>query len=249
MKKTLILSTFLFILITQSFGQDKKFHFGVTLNPNYSYRFYEVDNEIFSFAKNLYDSIDRPQISYSTGIFAERHLSEKIKIRLGLNMMRMGFGSKKLLLQGGWGSQNNNGTFDPNIPVDSNAISGLKISHGNYFLEIPLDFQYFMGSKKRLFVDFGFSPCINFLNRVNHTTYFQDGRVESKNKEDKAPYYRKVALTTQFGFGYNMPIFKKYVLEIQPRFQLFVTPVSNSINTSSFNVFLYNAGLQFAVKV
>ncbi len=248
MKKTLILSTFLFVLITQLFGQDKKFHFGVTLNPNYSYRFYEVDNEIFSFAKNLYDSIDRPQISFSTGIFAERHLSEKIKIRLGLNMMRMGFGSKKSTnLQ--WGSQNNNGTFDPTIPADSSVAGGLKISHGNYFVEIPLDFQYFMGSKKRLFVDFGFSPCINFLNRVYHKTYFPDGRVESKTMEDKSSHFRKVALTTQLGFGYNLPIFKKYVLEIQPRFQLFVTPASESINTSSFNVFLYNAGLQFAVKV
>jgi Outer membrane protein beta-barrel domain len=220
----------------------------VSLNPNYSYRFYEVSKEPFSFAKNLYDSIDRPKISYSAGIFVERHLSEKFKIRLGLNMMKMGYGTKKLLLRG-WGSQGGNGVFDPGMPGDSSMQDGLKLSYNNFYIEIPLDFQYFMGSKKRLFVDLGFSPCINFLNKVNHKTYFPDGRVESKTKEDKAPYYRKVGLTTQFGFGYNMPIFKKYVLEIQPRFQLFVTPASKSINTSSFNVFFYNGGLQFAVKV
>lgn len=248
MKKTLILSAFLFILITQSFGQDKKFHFGVSFNPNYSYRFYEIDKEQFAFSKNLYDSIDRPKISYSAGIFADRNLSEKFRIRLGLNLMKMEFGSKKSTnLQ--WGSQNNNGTFDPTIPADSSLPNGIKDSRNIFYVEIPLDFQYFMGSKKRLFVDFGFSPCINFLNTVTRKSYYSDGRVESNTQEDKTSFIRKVGLTTQLGFGYNLPIFKKYVLEIQPRFQLFVTPASESINTSSFNVFLYNAGLQFAVKV
>ncbi len=243
MKKTLILSTFLFVFITQSFGQDKKFHFGVSFNPNYSYRLF-LTKDIDPFIKKTADLIDDSMLSYSLGFFAERQLSQKINARIGLNFMKTGFGNFKSVFRSSWGTQ---GGIFGSTPRPAGDDVSFKRFNNNYYLEIPFDIQYFIDSKKRFCVNWGVSPCINLLNEVTLKTNYKDGRTVSNKLENSSAVFRKVAMAVQLGFGYNLPFLKKYTLEIQLRFQYFITPLNQSIGKT--NTFLYNAGLQFAVKV
>ncbi len=189
MKKNLILSAFLFILITQSFGQDKKFHFGVSFNPNYSYRIYTT-NDKSSFSKRFFDSVDASKFSYSAGFFAERQLSQRLKVRVGLNFMKTGFGSIKNNISSSWGSQggSTNTKPDSSLPVAASRY------YNAYYIEIPLDFQYFIGQKKRFFVNLGMSPCINFLNETASKLYYLDGKTTIQTLEDRQTDNRKVAI-------------------------------------------------------
>lgn len=106
MKKILLLlivSSFSFIHLQ---AQDKKFHFGLTVQPKISYRYFYAEQDL---QKKFFDSIERPKFTYTIGFFSERQLSNRIKARLGINLMTMGRNSIKQNL--GWNTT-------PSSPID-----------------------------------------------------------------------------------------------------------------------------------
>lgn len=236
MKKSIILSTLILLLCFNALAQDKKFHFGVSFNPNYSYRYYYSD---ISFLKTRFDSTDVPILSFSAGFFAERRISNKSKVHIGFNVINTGFSRKKIALNS-WGS--NGGSNSSNLSSDY-----FKTSSVFYYFELPIDFCYFIDKKKRFAIHSGISSSINFLNKTTISTYYADGKRETKSYEDKVTPYNKFVANAHLGISYEIPISSKFVLEIQPRFHYFITPLVK--NTNNTNANLYNGGLQVSLRM
>ena len=247
MKKLIILLTLFAAFHSKAIGQEqsvRKYRFGMSLNPQYSYRIYYAKKD-FQFAKKLYDSTETGKITYAVGSFAERSLSEKLTFRVGLNFMSGGFRTKKKTFT--WGSDNNNGQIqidpDPTIPREGYFV------YNHQYFEIPIDFQYFLSKNQHFYFNLGVAPNFNIHNSVTSHWFFIDGRKDVKKMEDKQTQYQKVGFTFQLGMGYNIKISEKITLDIQPRFQYFATPLYKINIGGRANTFLYNAGLQIGVKI
>lgn len=234
MKKILLL------LIVGSFSfvhlqaQDKKFHFGLTMQPKVSYRYLHAEQD---WQKRIFDSIERPKLTYTIGFFSERHLSNKIKARLGVNLMTMGRNSIK---------QSFNGVVILGSSAD--LLSYFTISHNFYYIEIPIDIEYHLDKNNHLAFDLGISPVINIRNTTTQVIDTPEGKQTNtiKATSNSLPA-QKVGAAVKIGIGYNVPIFKKMTLEILPAFQIFVTPFIKPPTPN--NEFLYSGNLQFSLSI
>jgi hypothetical protein len=239
MKKTTTFTALICLLNTFLCAQNSPIKFGISINPNYSYRYLYSD---IPDLKTSFDAIDVGKFSYSIGAFGEKEINNKARFRIGINLMNTGFGTKKLPLTTGSSldPQGFPSFTNPNDPIAGRFIfNDIKI-------ELPIDFQFFINKKQSFFIDFGMSPILNIYSYSTFKTYFSDGRINSSSSSNNDPNIRKLALAAQLGIGYEFKLNEKLTMEIQPKCQYFLTTLINSKNKSG--MIPYNLGLQMGLK-
>jgi hypothetical protein len=241
MKKTITLTVLFSLFNALLFAQNKKISFGISVNPNYSYRYLYSDDAAL---KTTFDAIDVGKFSYSAGVFGEKEINNSVRFRVGVNFMNTGFGTKKTDFSS-WGSQNPQGGWFPQNPDPNDPIAGCFIFN-DLKIELPIDIQLFINKNKSFFIDLGISPLLNLDSYTTFKAYFADGRISSYNTSNNDPNAKKIALAAQFGIGYTFKLSQKLSMEIQPRCQSFLATLPNSRSKSS--IIPYNLGLQMGLK-
>jgi hypothetical protein len=238
MKKAINLITFLSLLPIFLFAQNDFIRFGISLNPNYSYRFFYSKN---SNLKITFDNIDVGKFSYSIGAFCEKQFNDKIRLRVGLNAMNTGIGTRK--------KQDNGfvvigGSFPTSTPSTGSAF---RLVFNDVKIELPIDFHFFINKKQSFYIDFGLSPTYNIYSYSTFKRYSSDGSIKNINSTNIDPEAKKLQFASQVGIGYEFPLNKKIKMDIQPRFQYFLTGFAHHANSLGFFV-PYNLGLQMGAK-
>ena len=238
MKKLFILFYFFLASSFSANAQNNKIYVGISLYPNYSYRNYFTDISV-RFLQSAYDTIERPKFSYSAGIFAEKKLNENFRLRVGLNFMNSGFRTKKQELH--FASPDSSGQYQQII------FGGYgNVVYNDFYLELPIDVHYFF-VKTPVFIDFGISPVFNLYNSSTANWEYPDGHTETRTGENKSTSFNKFGLAFQFGIGYEVKIINRLILEIQPKFQYFLS--TDVISSNKAKDRLYNLGLQLVFKI
>ena len=236
MKKTTTLIVFICIANAFLTAQNRPIKFGVSVNLNYSHRYVYNDDAV---DKAMLDRLYSGKFSYSIGVFGEKEMTDKLRLRVGLNAMNTGFQIVKKDLQNG-GSQNG-GSWNP-FPIDPNAPTEIRFIYNFINLELPIDCQYFINRKRTFFLSLGGSPMLNVYNYSTFKAYFNTKSTTTNHQELTDEPIKKLSFALQFGMGYAVKLTPNLTLEIQPRGQIFVTPLISS--SSKTGVFPYNIGLQ-----
>ncbi len=241
MKKTTTFTVLICLLNTFLCAQNSPIKFGISINPNYSYRYLYSD---IAGLKAEFDDIDVGKFSYSVGAFGEKEISNKARFRIGVNLMNTGFGTKKLPLTTSASLDPKSGIFSQN-PDPNDPIAG-RFIFNDIKLELPIDFQIFIDKKKSIFINVGVSSMLNIYSYSTFKAYFLDGRINNSNSSNNDPNIKKLALASQLGIGYEFKINQKLIMQIQPRCQYFLTMLTNSRSKSG--MIPYNLGLQMGLK-
>ena len=236
MKKATTLIAFICFANTFLMAQNRPIKFGVSINPNYSHRYLYSDDAT---TKAMLDRLYSGKFSYSVGVFGEKEMTEKVSLRVGLNAMNTGFQIVKDNLT--WGSQNNNGSWNP-FPIDPNEPTKIRFVYNFINLELPFDCQYFINKKRTFFISLGGSPMLNVYNYGTTKIYYNNKSTTTDNYELKDEPTKKLSVALQLGMGYAVKLTQKLTMDIQPRIQCFVTPLVSS--SAKSGVLLYNIGLQ-----
>lgn len=236
MKKQLAFLTFILCFNFVASAQNKPYKFGISLNPNYSYRVYTNDEKP---VKDYFDSLHIGKFSYSIGLFVEKQISKRKRFRIGLNFMNTGFKTINRAVNSS--DSIFNGSFNPFVPYQYRMV------FNNNYLEIPIDYRYSPQPKQPLFFSFGIAPSFNISNRRVYIQYFENNTVKRNKQPNDLESYNKFGLALQFGLGYEIKLSSKIRIDIQPRFQYFLTHLFES--SYSANDRLFNTGLQIDIKI
>jgi hypothetical protein len=240
MKKVTTLIAFICLANTFLTAQNRPIKFGISINPNYSYRYFYTSNVS---TKTAVDALESGKFSYSIGAFGEKEINDKVRLRVGINAMNTGFQIVKRDLQS-WGSQNTNGTLQSGFN-EPYGFTQIRFIYNYINLELPIDFQYFINKKCTFFITSGLSPMVNIYNYGATKAYFNDKKTTVNRYEITGEPVKKISLALQFGIGYAFKLNQKLTLDIEPRFQCFVTPLVSP--SSKSGILPYNSGLQIGL--
>ncbi len=236
MKKVTILIAFICFANTFLTAQNRPIKFGVSINPNYSHRYLYSDDAT---TKAMLDRLYSGKFSYSVGVFGEKEMTDKLRLRVGLNAMNTGFQIVRDNLT--WGSQNNNGSWNP-FPIDPNEPTKIRFIYNFINLELPIDCQYFINRKRTFFLSLGGSPMLNVYNYSTVKAYFNTKSTTTSHQEVTNEPTKKLSFALQLGMGYAVKLTPNLTLDIQPRVQCFITPLISS--SAKSGVLPYNVGVQ-----
>jgi opacity protein-like surface antigen len=238
MKKVLTLTALMSLLNTFLFAQNDKWQFGISVNPNYSYRILYSEN---ADVKATFDALESGKISGSVGGFMEKKTSTRGRVRVGVNLMNWGFVINRKF---GSRSQNSNGTFDPFLFVD---LGGFRITNNFVNLEVPVDYQYFINKKRTFYVNGGISPSYFLASYTTTTITSGDGSTQKSTSKNAAfDDDKKLFFGLQLGLGFEWKIQEKLTIDFQPRGQIMFNDLSNLFKKD--RLLPYNVGLQMGVK-
>jgi hypothetical protein len=243
MKKITTFTALICLLNTFLCAQNSPIKFGISINPNYSYRYFYSDNTLL---KKTFDALESGKISGSVGGFIEKKMSEHSRLHVGINLMNWGSVINKTGL-GSWGSQNSNGTFDPNLPTNEpNGFSAIRFTYNSLNIQLPIDFQFFINKKRSFYFNLGISPLYNLGNYTTTTITLGDGRTKKTTSKDNLSDAKKLYFGMNLGFGYEWKINEKCIFEIQPQGQIFILDLANLSGKSG--TIPYNLGVQMGLK-
>jgi Outer membrane protein beta-barrel domain len=238
MKKALTLTALMSLLNTLLFAQNNKWQFGISANPNYSYRILYIEN---ADVKAAFDAIESGKISGSIGGFMEKKTSTCGRVRVGANLMNWGFVINKDF-----------SVFDPSLffttdPLRPTDIVTFKLANNIINFEIPIDYQYFINKKRSFYVNGGISPSYFLASYTTTTFTSREGKVEKNTRKGETfDDDKKLFFGFQLGFGFEWKVREKLTIDFQPRGQLFFNDLSNLRRKDK--IIPYNFGLQMGVK-
>jgi len=217
MKK--IFSLLLFIpLITFSQQPEllntSKISLGLTFSLDYCYRLLISEDDISKYYGEQIDSIEFPQIGFTTGFNIRKKIRERISVSAGVNYLDHGIKVVPKYFLKVWYNGSNDTT--PSIKEEYN--------YHNIYIDFPMkvDYDIFTGRAK-LFLSLGLSPKIFLLQKQKSYLELKDGRTYYFNSTSKNGN-KKLNLSIISGIGFNYELTKKIYLLIQPVFQFELIP-------------------------
>lgn len=183
------------------------------------------------------------EISMAYGLQVGLQLSDKIKLRTGVNKVDLGYNTQEVSFSsalnatamGGSGSLST--VAEPAI-VLSNSVSG-NLNQRMGFIEIPLEFEYALSSKK-----FG----MNLI--AGGSTLFLNENMVSLNSSQistnlgKARNINSVSYSANVGLGLNYRISSKFQWHLEPVFKYQLNTFKNTKDVNPYFLGLYS-GLNF----
>jgi Outer membrane protein beta-barrel domain len=233
--KNLILFCFL-TLPFLAFSQSRS-SLDYMISPDITYRIlsYDGSEKQGIDIKRRNDSAEVSKIGAHVGVGYNVKLSSKIWLKMGLQVSSMGY---KRSTKTQWGSQNNNGTFDPNLPGEPKFSNTIDWYYGVYYFNLPVIARYeFNENKLSPYFELGLVPSYA-VERYTNTIY---GSQESKMLDEST---NKFAVMLHWGVGVNFKLNEKWKIYFQPtiRYQL------NS-NTAPIKEHLYSIGIEFGARM
>jgi hypothetical protein len=235
----------LFLVIMASTNlvfSQKKWTYGIEISGNYSDNNFTTEAE-FPF-KDIKSAFEQPKFTQNIGISVEYSLSQKFVLQTGLRWLNAGYATLPYK-QGAYG-----------FSLSLEEISGSHIiDHFNSsYLDIPLSIKYYPLPKAYILagasVNFRLKEQITSYNYNEvgvltsvFTNYDQPSLIASqKGFYETRFHYRDVNTTIRFGLGYDVSLFQKIKLSIQPTAEFFLFNTTPR-KTDYYNRQLYNIGL------
>ena len=189
---------------------------------------------------------DKPstgEISMAYGLQLGVQLSEKLKLRTGVNKVDLGYNTQEVNFASALnatafgGSGGSDTSAEPAIML-SNSVSG-NLNQRMGFIEVPLEFEYALSSKK-----FG----LNVI--AGGSTLFLDENMVSLNSSQfstdlgKARNINSVSYSANIGLGLNYRISSKFQWNLEPVFKYQLNTFKNTKDVNPYFLGLYS-GLNF----
>ena len=235
------------------------------VTPNFAPVYYSSLSNGSSLDASFKDNPQKGDITFSYGVQVSYAVSDKIKIRSGINTVDLRYATSGLDIGSGpvssalksidyGGKQTvvtvaDRGTFSNPANGNTSAYQdiNLKSTSGNAeliqdinYLEVPLEIQYTLLNKK-LGINLigGFSTL--FLS--NNDVYVRDGNY--KETLGKANNLSTTSFTTNVGLGINYKFTKKILFSIEPLFKYQLnTYTESSVDFKPYYIGLYS-GFRF----
>ena len=250
MKKIKYLTCFLSICLLniQFIAGQNKLSYGIEFKGGYSDNVFTTQAQFQG--RETKSDFEKPMFSFSVGLIGEYSLCPLIAFQTGVRWIETGYTTDKYA-QGFYG-------ISLRTPVAGQpyAVDAFKSS----YLELPLNIKFYP-LKKAYFLA-GASATLRLSDRIVSKNYVDNNlttRVISfnglnnfvasskgfgRNQFD----YRDINATIQVGFGYDLTIFQKMTLSIQPTAQYFLVTTTPR-QTDYYNRRLFNFGLSIAAKI
>ena len=228
-------------------GQNK-LSYGIEFKGGYSDNVFTTQAEFQG--RETKSDFEKPMFSYSFGVIGEYALCSLIAFQTGLRWIETGYSTNKYAT-GFYGVSLRTPTANHPYVVDNFKSS---------YLELPLNIKFYP-LKKAYFLA-GASATLRLSDRIVSNNY-SDGNLttrlvnftgrnalaaSSKGFWRDQFDYRDVNATIQLGFGYDLTVFQKMTISIQPTAQYFLLTTTPR-NTDYYNRRLFNFGLTVAAKI
>lgn len=216
----------------QPFDSAKRFSFGFSFSPDYTYRTLKSDIDDMGFI-DLRNETESARFGFTTGLTVKYRLSERLVLESGLQYADRG---DKMEL----GKTYYFGEDGAEPIVSDNS----KVVNHYYFLGIPLKANLFLVNKRtKVFLSTGISTDF-FSGSKTKQTYTVDGIDEVTSYSEEGVDFNTVNFVGLAGLGIDYRINEK--LEI--RFEPIVRYSFSSLTTySDVKTYLYSAGINLAV--
>lgn len=231
MKKILLLLSLLFPVI--AFSQEKKFKFGVVVNPNISNNFLSNDGSVPDAVAEVFADIEKFTWGHYDYLFTQYSINARFKIQIGTGYSQSGYVTKKKELR-----------FSQPSPTDPEYSKFFYTYHDIIF---PVLLRYNLGRRlNKFYLIGGIAPQVKISRTKTHKLWYPSGEITTQKTEDDphSTEYRKTNCNGTIGIGYDMEISGKLHLLIQPTFDcnLFGVFQSASLNRRMYTIGL-NAGV------
>jgi hypothetical protein len=197
------------------------------------------------------------ELNMSYGINASYAVSEKLKVRSGINKVNLGYNTNNVVVYQSVGIssrslRNVRGTSTDNVSVisgenfNANSVpfssSNTSINQALGYIEVPLEIQYALSNKKlSINVIGGFSSFFLSDNKI-----FSEAENGTKTFLGEASNINKTSFSANFGFGLNYHASKKIDLNIEPMFKYQINTFNNT--SGDFNPYFIGVYTGFAIK-
>lgn len=203
------------------------------------------------------------ELNMSYGINASYAISEKLKVRSGINKVNLGYNTNNVIVFQSVGvssskrslrnvSGNSSGNSAENVSVISGenfnansipfASSNTSINQALGYIEVPLEIQYALTNKKlSVNVIGGFSSFFLSDNKI-----FSEAENGTKTLLGEASNINKTSFSANLGLGFNYKASKKIDLNIEPMFKYQINTFNNT--SGNFNPYFIGVYTGFAIK-
>lgn len=229
MRKTIFIAILLISFYSSGQAQDKDFHFGFCIYPNYSIGMITNDGSVSVDMQNYYEDIEIGKPSISGNIFVEYNFTNKFSSSIGIGYQNCGEKTKKQDL-----------TYNTSDPLLGTHV---RFVYNHHNLEIPLLFKYNITNE--IYVTAGTSGIFNIYNTSTSKMYFENKSTERNTNEDNSTSFRKINLSLNAGIGFIVLSKEKFSLFSQPAFQLGLLGISKN---APLNRKMISTGLILGIK-
>ncbi|HSJ11926.1 MAG TPA: hypothetical protein VK916_04540, partial [Gillisia sp.] len=196
-----------------------------------------------SIDKSFTNNTSTGEISMAYGLQVGVQLSDKLKLRTGVNKVDLGYNTQEVNFASALnatafgGSGGSDTSAEPAIML-SNTVSG-NLNQRMGFIEVPLEFEYALSSKK-----FG----LNVI--AGGSTLFLDENMVSLNSSQfstdlgKARNINSVSYSANIGLGLNYRISSQFQWNLEPVFKYQLNTFKNTKDVNPYFLGLYS-GLNF----
>jgi hypothetical protein len=232
--KHLFTLLYLFVSI-HAFGQasqDKKFRFGLSVNPCLSHRIITNDGAPVSVV-NFYKRDEKPTLGYEFSVFSEYFFDVRSKLRIGLGFSKSAFKSSK---------QN----LTPAIP-SQDFPEYVRFFDGYRDIVIPILYTRSLKNEASdLYFIGGIEPQIKINRTKKEQQWFSDGRIETDRYEYTFTDFKRFNANIVLGIGYDIKISQKNSLFIQPTIDCNIFNVSSD---ATINRRIYTLGVTIGTTI
>ena len=228
-------------------GQNK-LSYGVEFKGGYSDNIFTTQAQFQG--RETKSDFEKPMFSFSVGLIGEYSLCPLIAFQTGVRWIETGYMTDKYA-QGAYGISLRKVTASQPYVIDNFKSS---------YLELPLNIKFYPLKKAYLLA--GASATMRLSDRIVSSNYTdgnlttrlvnfsgQNGLAASSKGFWRDQFdYRDVNATIQLGFGYDLTVFQKMTISIQPTAQYFLLTTTPR-NTDYYNRRLFNFGLSIAAKI
>lgn len=236
--KYILISLFLFLSnlgFSQSYQSDfsKRFSFGVSFSPDYTYRTLKSNVDELDFI-DIRNESESARFGFTTGLSVKYLLSERWVLESGLQYADRG--DKMETEDTGYVFPEDGS--DPVIPDKTESINHY------YFLGVPLKVNFYLLNKRcNVFLSGGVST--DFFSGSNtkqiHTI---DGEKQISSYSEEGVDFNTINFVGLAGFGIDYRINEKLELRFEPMLRY---SFSSLTSYSDLHTYLYSYGLNFAI--
>ena len=181
---------------------------------------------------------EKPAFFPRYGLNFNIRLNDNTWFKTGLRLAREGYLIQKTQVQ--WGSQNNNGVWDPSLP-SGEAYDFIKLYRVDEYLEVPLTLRKEFSEKK-------FTPYLEGGFSLNY--YLASATLEARGLQItrdryQSDYIRKFHPAVQLSFGLNHRLGSQLLLFAQATIRQRIT----ALDSTPVREFGFNGGLETGLRL
>ncbi|MFI0429772.1 hypothetical protein [Mariniflexile sp. HMF6888] len=202
------------------------------------------------------------EVNMSYGISASYVVSDKIKVRSGINKVNLGYNTNNVIVYQSLGVssstrdlQNVNASTSNasdnvslisgetlNAKPETFATTNTSINQALGYIEVPLEIQYaLVNNKLGINVIGGFSSFFLSDNKI-----FSEAEGGTRTFLGEASNINKVSYSANFGVGFNYQVSKKIDLNLEPMFKYQINTFNNT--SGNFTPFFIGVYTGFTIK-